>query len=122
MDLKDFVRQTITQVLEGVADAQSDAMESDGFVNPPLSGTQSAAAGHGLLAGMGGAATIMQFDVALTAEDGKGTKGGIGVVTGLVSLGSTGESNTKSASTSRVQFSVPIQLPIQNIGSKKGNR
>jgi hypothetical protein len=58
-----------------------------------------------------GTAQIVEFDVALTAMEGTGTKGGIGVVAGMFALGSTGQSKEESSSVSRVKFSVPLSLP-----------
>jgi len=119
VELNEFVRQTITQVLEGVTNAQSDAVEINAaFINPPLTGFSGSAAEYGLLKALDGVATEMQFDVVLTAEEGKSTKAEIGVVAGLASLGSTGESSAYSASVIKVKFNVPVQLPIQNTCTK----
>ena len=56
-------------------------------------------------------ATVVSFDVALTATKETGTKGGIGVVAGIVSLGSAGQSSNENTSVSRVKFDVPVSLP-----------
>jgi hypothetical protein len=53
----------------------------------------------------------VDFDVAVTAVEGKGTKGGIGVFVGAVGLGSLGESNVSSSTVSRIRFSVRVRLP-----------
>ena len=59
-------------------------------------------------------ASVVAFDVALTATEGTGSKGGIGVVAGIVSLGTAGHSNNENTSVSRVQFSIPVVLPNEN--------
>jgi hypothetical protein len=56
----------------------------------------------------------VEFDVALTVAEGTGTKGGIGIVAGASALGSTGQSTAQNSSVSRVQFNVPLALPLQS--------
>lgn len=58
--------------------------------------------------------TNVEFDVAVTAEEAKGTKGGIGVFMGSVGLGAQGQSETKNTSLGRIKFSVPVSLPRGN--------
>lgn len=53
----------------------------------------------------------VKFDVGITATEGSGTKGGIGVVTGVVALGSQGRSDKAVEGVDRIQFTVPILLP-----------
>jgi hypothetical protein len=109
MDLKDFVKETLTQIIQGVKEAQPIAQQYGGVVSPKY--------------WQGGDKSLMQsdngevirnvhFDVALTVAEGTGTKGGIGVFAGVVSLGSAGQSSSHSTEVSRVQFFVPVLLPI----------
>ena len=56
-------------------------------------------------------ATTVMFDVALTITEGTDTKGGIGVVSGIFNIGSSGQSSNENSSISRVSFSVPLKLP-----------
>lgn len=112
MDLKEFVSETIVQIISGVADAQKQSESLGAKVSPKLTGSSTHGVQLGFLSAEGGATQIVQFDVALTAKEGTGTKGGIGIVAGIVSLGSTGQSNEENASVSRVKFSVPVTLPI----------
>ena len=111
MDLKEFVSETIVQIVSGVVDAQQKTTELGAKVSPKLTGGANYGVQHGFLAAEGGATQVVQFDVALTAKEGTGTKGGIGIVAGIVSLGSSGQSNEENASVSRVKFSVPVTLP-----------
>ena len=111
MDLREFVAETLVQIIDGVKDAQSRAKESGANVNPRITGSAEHAAKHGFLSASGAPAQIVQFDVALTVKEGTGTKGGIGVFSGLVNLGSAGQSSNENLSVSRVKFSVPLALP-----------
>ena len=111
MELREFVAVTLTQIVEGVKEAQTRSKDHGAQVNPSLSTSAELAAKHGILIASGSAAQLVQFDVALTATEGTRTKGGIGVVVGVVALGSTGQSQAENSSVSRVKFSVPLVLP-----------
>jgi hypothetical protein len=114
MDLRDFVSETLIQIADGVKQAQEKATEIGARVNPKLTGGATHAAQHGFLAASGAPAQIVQFDVALTVKEGSGTKGGIGIFAGAVTLGSSGQSNAENSSVSRVKFSVPLSFPESN--------
>ena len=53
----------------------------------------------------------VEFDVAVTVSKGSETKGGVLVVVGPWTLGSSGKSDSSSNSVSRVRFTVPIGYP-----------
>jgi len=111
MDLREFVSETLTQIVEGVKNAQNKAKESGATVNPRLMISVELAAKQGFLSTEHGHAQFVQFDVALTVTEGTGTKGGIGVFAGAINLGSSGQSHDESSSVSRVKFCVPLSLP-----------
>ena len=111
MNLKEFVSETIVQIIEGVIDANDRTKQYGAVVSPNIAGSQEHGAKHGFVASKDGAAQMIHFDVALEAKEGTGTKGGIGVVTGIFSLGSAGQSSAESSTVSRVKFGVPIVLP-----------
>ena len=110
MDLKDFVSETLIQIVRGVKEAQGSAKEHGGEVSPLLSrrgdGPDSV-----IRTQLGKSAQFVQFDVALTVTEGTGTKGGIGIFAGPLTIGSSGQSTNQNSSVSRVQFYVPVALP-----------
>ena len=115
MELKEFVAQTLTQIIDGVVQSQTNAIAHGALVNPhlnPMSGKNSE---HGFLQCLEGFAQVVKFDVALTVTEGTGTKGGIGVFAGPVNLGTSGQSSNSNSSVSRVQFNVPLILPPQAV-------
>lgn len=112
MELKDFVSEALQQIVEGVNTAQASIEHHGAAVNPNLIGDYKEHAKHGLLlSGTGKVAQIVEFDVALTVKEGTGTKGGIGVFTGAINLGSSGQSSQEKSAQSRVKFCVPLTLP-----------
>lgn len=103
MDLKQFVKETLTQIIQGVSEAQGEASLSGGRVNPSFSGPGTDQ--HGCLIG------FVEFDVAVSVSEGTGSKAGIGIFVGEVGLGAKGESTSASGSMSRIKFKVPVTLP-----------
>ena len=101
MELKDFIEETLKQIISGVRRAQESAIELGAKINP-----------------RGGSVVEMRnvhFDVAVSTSGGTEAKGGIGVF--VVPGGSTGsqdQSDVASSSMSRIKFSVPVKLPVQS--------
>lgn len=112
MNLQDFIAETLSQIVNGVRAAQETVGPQGAEVSPHLSGGPSINSTHGFVPTHAGVyAQIVAFDVALTVKEGTGTKGGIGVFAGAVTLGSSGQSSAEQSSISHVKFSVPLTLP-----------
>jgi hypothetical protein len=113
MELKEFISEALTQIVQGVQEAQAGVKDSGAEINPRVMGGIEYVAKHGggLETQNGNYAQIVEFDVAVTATEGKGTKGGIGIVAGAINLGSSGQSNTENSSVSKLKFKVPVALP-----------
>jgi hypothetical protein len=116
MDLRNFVTETLTQIVEGVADAKAriQAIDPEAKVNPVAveSGT----------ANRHGTASPVEFDVALVVADESteatgakagGSVGFLSVVTARVSseLQSQSGGSQRSESVSRVKFTVQLAQP-----------
>lgn len=115
MELRDFIKESLIQIVQGVADAQSSLIGNNclGSVSPEIRNSRSTLESSGaLLTAEGALVQTVEFDVSVAATEGTGTKGSIGVVVGILGLGSQGQSSQSSSNTSRLKFSVPISLPI----------
>lgn len=112
MELQEFVRSALMQVVNGVRDAQNSA-DDRGGINPYIwQHGRDAAAKQGILESNDGRwIHLVEFDVAITAVETEGKKGGIGVVAGAVGLGARRESGSENTSLSRIRFSVPVAFP-----------
>lgn len=110
MELKTFVSETISQIVEGVAEAQERCKKLGARVNPRLTGNYKE---HDELWADDGSASaqFVEFDVGIEASEGSGTKGGVGVMAGAFTLGTSGQSQAEKSATSRVKFVVPLVLP-----------
>jgi len=114
MNLKDFVSESLIEIFEGVKDAQSRVGQGLGEINPSPVGSHTEFTKQGLfMAGDRKIGTHVEFDVAVTVSEGSGSKGGIGIFSGAINIGASGQSNKTDVSLSRIKFQVPIVLPYE---------
>lgn len=104
MELKDFITQTLDQVIGGIKAAQEG--EDGKLINARILGGVDAG---GMLVNAGGLGmlTRVDFDVLVSAE----TSGSGGAKLTVFGIGAEGAGEHKSASANRITFSVPIRLP-----------
>ena len=112
MELKDFVSESLAQIIEGIKTAQGKTARMGATINPKglKAGTEAYAKAQfnketGVLAQM------VAFDIAVTATKGKSTKGGIGVFMGAVGVGTQGRSQREQSMVSRITFEIPVLFP-----------
>lgn len=109
MDLKEFVKEALTQLAMGVQEAQSGLPHGAGTINPcvrpagPLGGELVVGGTH---------VQDVQFDVAVTASERSDIQGDAGVRIAVVNFGGKGGTSTENSSVSRLKFTVPIALPV----------
>ena len=113
MELQEFISQTLRQIIDGVRDAQTHALQHGARVNPQVSAARvHAAKGNEIWDEQ--SRTVgreVQFDVAISTSEGAASKGGAGLFVGPLALGARGESESTDTSSSRIKFSVPVVLP-----------
>ena len=111
MELKTFVSETISQIVEGVVEAQERTKNPGAIINPPLIHSS-----HGAVVnyakGINNAPQNMDFDVTVSVESSSST-GGKGKIQ-IAMFGAEGgkTSDNKDASVSRIKFSVPVCWPV----------
>lgn len=112
MELQEFVKDSLVQIVRGVRDAQQEISTTGdaGVISPPIQ-TEWEKAGYVFAKG-GLPVQKVDFDIAVTVAEKTGTKGTIGVVIAAIGLGSQGESSNSKTNDSRIKFSVPIALPV----------
>lgn len=110
MELKDFIRDVIVDIYEGISAAKSvtgksivpDASfvpESIPYVKNGIGPNSKATMVSNLL-----------FEVSLTDANKDGTSGGIGVLLGSLNIGGKTNSENQQTSLSRIKFNIPIEL------------
>ena len=114
MELKNFISQALMSIVEGVVEAQSRTASHGAFINPGgLTRTTKSISDDAIWDNKtNNFARIVTFDVAVTVEEGSKTNAKIGVVAGVFNLGAGGASENKELAFSRIQFAVPLLLPV----------
>lgn len=108
MELKEFIKETITQIVEGVVEAQSEIAKHGAELNPKR--VQFKEAGQ-LHYHNSGKPHYVEFDVGLTSTQKSGSSEGIGVFLGSISLGKKNDDGAEHSAVSRIKFSLPLVLP-----------
>lgn len=106
--LKDFVRESLIELINGVAEAQAN-LPQGAHVNPagtyfhegrPIYYEGKAANGH--------YGTVVEFDVAVTATEKGGSTGGVGVFFAGITAGGRADKGSEEITANRMKFSVPV--------------
>ena len=112
MTVKEFVEDTLVQIIDGVQAAQQRIGKSGAAINRVgLTLQYSQLEGRRYDPNTAEIEEMVRFDIAVTVEGGRGTKGGVGVFLGPVVLGSQGRFSSRDSEVSRVQFAVPMVYP-----------
>jgi hypothetical protein len=114
MDIQQFVKEALLQVVQGIRDAQSEMHVHGGVVNPSIYGGLTGAKEDSYVGALEGTRPIMlmSFDIAVTASE--NTAGNVGAkltVASVFSAGAGGTLANASATTSRIAFKVPVVFP-----------
>jgi hypothetical protein len=110
MELKDFIVRALADIVGAVKESQEAAKEVGARIAPDVVVRD---ADRKTLTRSGEPITQVEFDVAVTASDSSETKGGVGVLAGIFTLGSAGQSASGSSSVTRIRFAVPVVFPTQ---------
>lgn len=121
MDLKDFVSETITSIVEGVVSAQDNLSEHGALVNPGglMRSTKNVSENSVWDNRTNNIAQQVKFDVAITAEDSAQGGARIKVLSGILGGDVGGEKANKNIIASRVQFDIPVLLPAHNADDQR---
>lgn len=115
MELKNFIDETITQLVEGVIMAQNRNSDNGSVVVPAgvsfsgPNGTYKDGSGYRI------AICEIDFSIMLTETSGSESKVGIGVWFSNIGIGANGKADENTTSANTIKFSIPIILPTQKI-------
>jgi len=105
MELKEFVKEVLVQLCEGVSDAQVEVSKLGGVVNP--SGFRDDVKTEDKRRPV----EIVHFEIGLVSENKEGSSKGIGVFLSAIGIGGKSTDEERLESVTRIKFSVPIALP-----------
>lgn len=112
MELREFVRDALVQLVTGIRDAQAATVASGARIAPPTIALVKQLTSEVVLE----EATrrplhLVEFDIAITATHESGKAGKIGVLAATLGISAEGHAGQQSERVSRVRFSVPIAFP-----------
>ena len=122
MELKEFIRDVLIQIAEGVRDADAAVLDAGGIASPatkhgPIAGARET---HFATLESGAPVFLVDFDVAVTVSESsdKGADARLRIAT-VFSAGVGAKELESTASVSRVRFKVPIALPVNAASAAK---
>lgn len=120
MNLEKFVSSALVQIVNGVAKAQQELRDTGAVINPGLSSVHPS----GELPVIEGESGLrhyvrhVSFDVAVTAGDEQSAGAGAGITVFGARLGGEGRVSYENSTVSRVQFVIPLALPMVNTANE----
>ena len=110
MELSEFVFRSLTQLIQGVVDAQKSAKETGAIINPRANEmTETPRLNSEGGAGNFEVGGVVEFDIALVTEDANEGEGKIAVW----GIGGSFGKSSKDTVTSHIKFCVRVVLPRQ---------
>lgn len=108
MDLKTFISESLTQIAEGIKEAQKS--ESGAIFSPRIGYVDD---GKPRLSGafVSTAPQMVEFDVAVTVTEADSGKGGGKIGVSFLNIGGESTSSSENSSTSRIRFEIPVIWP-----------
>lgn len=94
MDVKEFISEALTQIVDGVVDAQQQTKEKNAVIVPCYKNLKT-----------------VTFDIAVTVIEGKETSGKAGISVWSIGAGVGGKTESSSSTVSRIKFEIPLELP-----------
>ena len=113
MDLKEFTKETLLQIVQGVNEANSELEQQNAYIPNRTVKTETRV----FVDNERYQADVIEvdFDVAVTATESEGTRGGGGIkVAQIIHGGIEASSNSENQSISRVKYKIPLVLEAKN--------
>jgi hypothetical protein len=115
MELKDFIRESLVQISQGIEEANEGLSDSSALVNPNNVYVNAGdRQNYGRLdesKSYNRIVEVVEFDVAVTAGDENEAGGKFGIKVGAIELGANGKQAESNKSESRIKFKVPMVFP-----------
>lgn len=116
MELSEFVKETLLQLIDGVRNAQSASEDTDAVINPrTLFNAEKLPTVT--VRGERRLVQLVEFEVGLTSADLQSSKKGIGVMLGGLGVGGDAERSGTRSTVTHIRFNIPIVLPGVDVGN-----
>lgn len=114
MELKDFIKDTVTQISDAVIELNGNNTLYPLAVNP-VRNSNDTDQNITSIAGKSCSITNIDFDLSLTISGNKGLNAKVGVLASVVGLGVSSSDNTQNENVSKIKFSLPVLLPQKDM-------
>lgn len=111
MELSDFIRTAIHDIVHGVYQANNTCQHVRAEVNPIPRNVQNGTLVAVNEDGKEVPVTMIEFDIAVTVGKGSESKAGLSIFAAAFAIGAAGMSNEDHSQVHRLKFSVPVRLP-----------
>lgn len=123
MNLKEFIEETISAIVEATTSLQNKFEAQGTIINPPVSVTERDLYEVGSSSHRYRRVETIEFDVAVTAASETGAAGKAGLRIFTAEAGVEGKRTTAKEEVSRVKFTIPVVLsPTADEGANKAKR
>ncbi len=115
MELKEFISQTLTQIIEGVKYAQEQSKQLNATINPELTPVDMGEFRTPMVTPISRGRSpvfMIDFDVVVIAAEDTEKKVGGGLNIPVVRLNAQGATTNSNSQQSRIKFMIPISLPL----------
>lgn len=110
MELHEFVKETLVQIVRGITEAQQHEI---------IQSNNASVVPHGVSSSdLKLANREIQFDIVITTQTGSSAKGGVGIFVGGLGVGTQGKLDSNDSLENRVKFSVPVLFPMQKVNKE----
>ncbi|KAB4116157.1 hypothetical protein [Bacteroides uniformis] len=109
MELKSFIKSTITQIVESIEELNAELSSDTVIVNP----TDVKKADTPFINKNYKTHSIsnIDFDLTVSITDNAETGAKVGVMASVIGLGASSKEGTQNASISKIRFNIPVMLP-----------
>mgnify|MGYP000261649621 CR=1 FL=1 len=122
MDLKDFIRESLVQISQGIEEANEALKNSAAEVNPPkfIAHTGESQA-YGRVSATADEnkplVHLVDFDVAIQAQQGSEAGGGLKLSIASIGVGADAKTKDSHSTESRLKFGIPMIYPSKKNGT-----
>ena len=110
MDLKEFVAESLKEIVLGVQEAQRSVQDTNAVIAPKMK-MKGDSKDKFMATEFNDGYYIVTFDVAVTAQESAGQKGKAGLSIPYFSMGGGLEASQENGTISRLKFELPIVWP-----------
>jgi len=118
MELKDFVQESLVQIVRGIESASKSLEDTNAHINPKnIYVNSDSRQNYGRLntaRECNPVVELVEFDVAVHASENTESKDKIAISVGSIGIGEGGRLQGSNSSESRIKFKIPVVFPTSN--------